>query len=244
MTPVKGLQDTPGGPAGTDMTDQSMSVLLPPAQSQKVLLAGGGNINYERPATRLTDLIDLATADPHYTAGPLIPRGKLSNGKLESPGEGKMYVSLVILPNGQVFETGGGLVNREEPVYEASMYNPAANTFTPGMAADPVPRGYHSSAFLLPDGRVMAIGNNPGNGSFDMRISVYSPPYLFNGPRPQITRRGDRRLELRCRRDDHHQPEDRLRRADQACRGHPLLRPQPAVRRAAADRPKVTAQSG
>ena len=56
------------------------------------------------------------------------------------------------------------------------------------MAADPVPRGYHSSAFLLPDGRVMAIGNNPGNGSFDMRISVYSPPYLFKGPRPQITR--------------------------------------------------------
>ena len=188
VTPVKGLQDTPGGPAGTDMTDQSMSVLLPPAQSQKVLLVGGGNINYERPATRLTDLIDLAAADPHYTAGPLIPRGKLSNGRLESPGEGKMYVSLVILPNGQVFETGGGLVNREEPVYEASMYNPATNTFTPGMAADPVWRGYHSSAFLLPDGRVMAIGNNPGNGSFDMRISVYSPPYLFKGPRPQITR--------------------------------------------------------
>jgi hypothetical protein len=33
-TPVDGLQDTPGGPDGTDMTDQSMSVLLPPAQTQ------------------------------------------------------------------------------------------------------------------------------------------------------------------------------------------------------------------
>ena len=44
-TPVDGLQDTPGGPAGTDMTDQSMSVLLPPAQTQRVFLAGGGNIN-------------------------------------------------------------------------------------------------------------------------------------------------------------------------------------------------------
>jgi hypothetical protein len=93
----------------------------------------------------------------------------------------------VILPNGQVFETGGGLLNREDPVFEAAMYNPGTNKFSGPMATDPVPRTYHSSAFLLPDGRVMAIGNNPGDGSFDMRISVYSPPYLFDGPRPQIT---------------------------------------------------------
>jgi hypothetical protein len=113
----------------------------------------------------------------------------LVNGQLvtETASEGKMYVSAVILPNGQVFETGGGLINREDPVFEASMYNPTTNTFTPGMATDPVPRTYHSSAFLLPDGRIMAIGNNPGDGSFDMRISVYSPPYLFHGARPQIT---------------------------------------------------------
>ncbi len=187
VTPVTGLQDTPGGPPGTDMTDQSMSVLLPPAQSQKVLLLGGGNILYTKPATRLTDLIDLNAADPHYTAGPLIPRGKLSNGKVEPASEGKMYVSAVILPNGQVFETGGGLIDREDPVYEASMYNPSTNKFTSGMATDPVPRTYHSQSFLLPDGRVMSIGNNPGNGSFDMRISIYSPPYLFHGARPQIT---------------------------------------------------------
>jgi galactose oxidase-like protein len=31
------------------------------------------------------------------------------------------------------------------------------------------------------------MANNPGDGSFDMRISVYSPPYMFNGARPQIT---------------------------------------------------------
>ena len=32
----------------------------------------------------------------------------------------------------------------------------------------------------------MAVGNNPGDGTFDMRVSVYSPPYLFKGARPQI----------------------------------------------------------
>jgi Domain of unknown function (DUF1929) len=185
--PVNGLQDNPGGPPGTDMTDQSMAILLPPAQSQKVMLMGGGNIDTTNPATRLTDLISLNSANPHYTPGPLIPRGKLSNGQLEPANEGKMYVSMVILPNGQVFETGGGLIDREDPVYEASMYNPNTNTFTSGMATDPVPRTYHSQSFLLPDGRVMSIGNNPGDGSFNMQISIYSPPYLFHGARPQIT---------------------------------------------------------
>jgi hypothetical protein len=192
-TVVKGLQDTPGGTAGTDMTDQSMSVLLPPAQGQQVFLAGGGNINYTKAATRLTDLINLKAANPKYQAGPLLLRGKLSNGKEESTSQGKMYVSLVELPNGKVFETGGGLVDREDPVYEASMIDPTklgnAKTeaaYTP-MAIDPVPRTYHSQSFLLPDGRVMSIGNNPGDGSFDMRISIYTPPYLFHGARPSIT---------------------------------------------------------
>jgi hypothetical protein len=194
MTMVNGLQDNPGGPPGTDMTDQSMSVLLPPAQSQQVFLAGGGNINHSKPGVRTTNLIDLLSNKPEYVHGPLLLRGIQSNGTLEPSSEGKMYVSMVLLPNGQVLETGGGLIDREEPIYEASMIDPAkleANpaseaAYTP-MAADPVPRTYHSQSFLLPDGRVMSIGNNPGDGSFDMRISVYSPPYLFKGARPQIT---------------------------------------------------------
>ncbi|TVZ01641.1 DUF1929 domain-containing protein [Trebonia kvetii] len=194
MTVVNGLQDTPGGPAGTDMTDQSMSVLLPPAQSQQVFLAGGGNINWQKPGTRLTDLINLNAANPTYVPGPLLPLGILSNGKQEPAADGKMYPSMVLLPNGNVFETGGGLIDREDPVYEASMINtaqleagaPASSVYTK-MATDPVPRGYHSQSMLLADGRILSIGNNPGDGSFEMRISVYSPPYLFHGARPQIT---------------------------------------------------------
>jgi hypothetical protein len=195
MTVVKGLQDTPGGPGGTDMTDQSMSVLLPPAQNQEVFLAGGGNINSQKyPATRLTDLIDLKAATPKYVPGPLLPQGILSNGKKEPGNDGKMYDSMVLLPNGNVFETGGGLTDRENPVYEASMINvakleagaPASSVYT-AMSADPVPRGYHSMSMLLPDGRILSVGNNPGDGSFDMRMSIYSPPYLFHGARPQIT---------------------------------------------------------
>lgn len=58
ITSVSGLQDK-------DNRDQSMSVLLPPAQSQKVLTLGGGNVDTNVDANRFTDLIDLSQPNPH-----------------------------------------------------------------------------------------------------------------------------------------------------------------------------------
>ncbi|MFC9284652.1 galactose oxidase-like domain-containing protein [Streptomyces collinus] len=182
VTQVPGLQNK-------DQRDQSASVLLPPAQDQKVLTIGGGNIDSNPDAGRLTDVIDLKQANPSYIAGPQIPQGKvdLGNGKIaETGGQGKMYVSAVLLPDGKVLETGGALHNRANPVYESSIYDPGGNTFDP-VAADPESRGYHSSAFLLPDGRVMATGDNPGNGTWNHNVSIYTPPYLYKGTRPAIT---------------------------------------------------------
>ncbi|MCT9003763.1 galactose oxidase early set domain-containing protein [Streptomyces rhizosphaerihabitans] len=181
-TAVPGLQNK-------DQRDQSASVLLPPAQDQKVLTIGGGNIDSNPDAGRLTDIIDLKAANPAYTVGPQIPQGTvdLGNGKVAQTGsQGKMYVSAVLLPDGKVLETGGGLHNRADPVFEASLFDPATSTFDP-VAADPEARGYHSSAFLLPDGRVMATGDNPGNGTWNHNVSIYTPPYLLKGTRPTIT---------------------------------------------------------
>ncbi|MET9897508.1 galactose oxidase early set domain-containing protein [Streptomyces sp. NPDC006446] len=181
-TAVPGLQNK-------DERDQSASVLLPPAQDQKVLTIGGGNIDSNPAANRLTDIIDLKAANPAYTVGPQIPQGTvdLGNGKVAQTGaQGKMYVSAVLLPDGKVLETGGGLHNRADPVFEASIFDPATSTFDP-VTADPQARGYHSSAFLLPDGRVMATGDNPGNGTWNHNVSIYTPPYLLKGTRPTIT---------------------------------------------------------
>ncbi len=68
VTQVPGLQNK-------DQRDQSASVLLPPAQDQKVLTLGGGNIDSNPDANRLTDVIDLKQPDPAYVAGPPIPQG-------------------------------------------------------------------------------------------------------------------------------------------------------------------------
>ena len=47
-------------------------------------------------------------------------------------------------------------------------------------------RAYHSTAILLPDGRIMSAGDNGAGGGRQL-IDFYSPPYLFKGDRPAIT---------------------------------------------------------
>jgi hypothetical protein len=120
--------------------------------------------------------VDLRGQDPHWSPA----------AKLDVP---KMYVSAVILPDRTVFETGGAQRNRNQPdsyVYSAQIFDPQTGLWT--KAKNPtVPRGYHSSALLLPDGRVATFGNNPSSGAFELRIEIYSPDYLTKGSRPQIT---------------------------------------------------------
>jgi hypothetical protein len=156
-------------------TDHAMSVLLPPAQDQKVMIIGGGSDDGSI-STDTTAIVDLRGQDPHWSPA----------AKLDVP---KMYVSAVILPDRTVFETGGAQRNRNQPdsyVYSAQIFDPQTGLWT--KAKNPtVPRGYHSSALLLPDGRVATFGNNPSSGAFELRIEIYSPDYLTKGSRPQIT---------------------------------------------------------
>jgi hypothetical protein len=51
------------------------------------------------------------------------------------------------------------------------------------MASFTVFRGYHSTALLLPDGRVFSGGGQTVAAS----VEIYSPPYLFKGARPEIS---------------------------------------------------------
>jgi hypothetical protein len=164
-----------GGLTGVNQTDHAMSVLLPPAQEQKVMILGGGSIDGNTTTNR-TAIVDLTAATP--TWAPAAP--------LDTP---KMYASAVVLPDRTVFETGGTTRSRDRGtnyVYSAQIFDPATGRWT--KAKDhTVARGYHSSALLLPDGRVATFGNDPNNTTFEMRIEIYSPEYLTRGPRPELT---------------------------------------------------------
>ena len=82
--------------------------------------------------------------------------------------------------------------NWDPPVLTAELFDPDDRTPGRSLAAAAVPRVYHSVALLLPDGRVWTAGSDYGNGSHEMRMEIYSPPYLFAGPRP-VDHRGARR---------------------------------------------------
>jgi len=54
------------------------------------------------------------------------------------------------------------------------------------MAAQAVQRTYHSTAVLLPDGRVLSSGSDD-LGSMQQTYEIFSPPYMFASARPVIT---------------------------------------------------------
>lgn len=163
--------------------NQSASVLLPPAQDQRAMIIGGGTGEEGIDATAAVDIIDLTAAHPVFQAvTPMnLPR---------------THVNAVLLPDRTVLVTGGGLKKEDAPTatLQPEIYDPATDTWIIG-APSKVPRLYHSVALLLPDGRVVAAGGNPHPGTHvewnndpneEMRLDVYSPPYLFKGPRPMI----------------------------------------------------------
>jgi hypothetical protein len=156
--------------------DQGASVMLPPAQDQRVMVMGGGWHSVDVDATASTAIADLKQSNPVYQPGPPMDVAK-------------MYVSAVVLPDSTVFETGGGTKSVQfdgTPVYSAQIFHPETNTWTK-VASPTVGRLYHSSAVLLPDGRVATFGSNPKT-SFEMRIEVFTPPYLQTGTaRPTVT---------------------------------------------------------
>ncbi len=146
------------------------SVLLPleaPGYNPEVLIMGGGD---GPNATNTTERINLGQGNADYNYA-------------DNMNHARRHANSILLPDGKVLITGGTAVNNDpgQAVYKAEMYNPDANTWT-DMAAMQRPRIYHSSALLLPDGRVLTSGTD---GEFSAEI--YSPPYLFAGPRPTIT---------------------------------------------------------
>jgi hypothetical protein len=105
----------------------------------------------------------------------------------------RVNVCAVLLPDGKVLAVGGNSKGQfDDIVYDTELFDPDTCTWQT-VAPMRVPRGYHSTALLLPDGRVLACGSTP-YGNYELRMEVYSPAYLFKGPRPKIMSIPQKRL--------------------------------------------------
>jgi N-acetylneuraminic acid mutarotase len=139
-----------------------------PGGSHDVMVAGGG-----RTAGNRTAHFDYSNVAAGWHLGNPMPTGR-------------SHMNVVLVPDGSAFGIGGnGFKSFEQPQFQTMAYDPDTDTWT-NMAVQTPRRGYHSTAVLLPDGRIMSAGDNGAGGGRQL-IDYYSPPYLFKGPRPTIT---------------------------------------------------------
>jgi len=139
----------------------------------KILYAGGGD-----PPTSTAEIIDLNQPNPTWR----------STGSMAFA---RRQMNATLLPTGDVLVTGGttgaGFNNPQGAVHTAELWSPATGTWTP-LAGNAVIRIYHGTTLLLPDGRVLHTGSGDATGAVDEKnYELYSPPYLFHGPRPVIS---------------------------------------------------------
>ncbi|HET7432713.1 MAG TPA: galactose oxidase early set domain-containing protein [Nocardioides sp.] len=149
----------------------SSSMLLPggPGATPNVMIFGGLLKSAAQTSTEVFDYSN-PSAGWHYGTPMPTPRA---------------HMNIVQVPDGSAFGIGGnasGLYDVGE--YQTLHFDPATQTWS-NMAVQSVRRGYHSTAVLLPDGRIMSAGDTGAGGGRQL-IDFYSPPYLFQGPRPAI----------------------------------------------------------
>jgi hypothetical protein len=170
---------------------------LPGDSSVRVLIVGGGDETKSTidPNTLATDTAEI------FTFNPLL--GSLT-GQVGWSKETKMFnrrfmSDAILLPDGSVLVTGGAgkgeAPRNSNPVMEAELFDQETETWRP-MAKMEIERRYHSVALLLPDGRVLTAGSTRGwppqparpnqPSGVEYRLELFSPPYLYRGPRPVI----------------------------------------------------------
>jgi hypothetical protein len=146
-------------------------------QPGKVMIVGGSDPPNGRP-TSSAELIDLNQASPswRYTAPMAHARRQFNT---------------TLLPNGWVLVTGGtsssGFSDPAGAVHVAEVWSPETESWR-RLASGQITRVYHSTTILLPDGRILHAGSGDGSGVIrELSAEIFSPPYLFHGPRPVIT---------------------------------------------------------
>ena len=188
LSTLNRVLDLDSGPAWLNSVYESdvrggSAVMFSPG---KILKSGGCH-----PGSTHTQIIDLTANDPQWD-----DVGEMNHGRRRH--------TLVMLPDGRVLGVGGtshanqecqdgdpdpgdGVLPGECAEGEAAWVAPAEiidpfadNPQWAELASMQTPRMYHSTAMLLPDGRVAVAGGGQGGGAIHdyPTVEYFSPPYL------------------------------------------------------------------
>ncbi|MCJ1310119.1 hypothetical protein MMC25_003780 [Agyrium rufum] len=174
------------GLRGTDTDAMNGNAVMYDAVNGKILTVGGATSYQSAVATTNANIITIGAAN-----------ATASVTKIASMSYARAFANTAVLPNGQIFITGGQTYAQpftdDTGILYPELFDPTTMKFTV-LAPNVTPRTYHSIALLLPDATVLSGGGGLcGTCSvnhFDAQI--FSPAYLFNSDgsaatRPKIT---------------------------------------------------------
>lgn len=191
------------GPHPFGFHDGAFSMLMPlkPPYNEASVLTFGGTLG-PPPGTEVGNIVSVITTMDRK--GKVLRQGT-SRSPMKQP---RWSPSGVALADGSILAIAGG-TNRDTvapgtavPVHSTELFDYRTEQWYE-MSRSGRDRIYHHSAILLPDGRVLLGGHAPAgsargaaggdaggplaNHERDPSFEIFSPHYLFRGPRPKIS---------------------------------------------------------
>ncbi|KAJ7599660.1 glyoxal oxidase N-terminus-domain-containing protein [Mycena floridula] len=198
------LPDIPNGVRVTNPMDGTATLLplSPPDYIPEVLVCGGSNKSDLIPPTSLSSQDPASDQCSRIT---LTEEGIKRGWEIDHLLEPRVMPEMILLPNGQVVITNGAgsgyaatdsvsdpvtnASNADHPVLTPSLYTPGAplgERFSNSeMPTTDIPRMYHSTATLTPNGNIFIAGSNPNfvvnhttKFPTEFRAEFLNPPYM------------------------------------------------------------------
>ncbi|KAF9567095.1 copper radical oxidase [Agrocybe pediades] len=204
----------PGIPNGVRISSpfSAGAVLLPLTPENnytpEVMICGGSTVSDSVSPTTFTAQTPTSAQCSRLV---LTTAGIAAGWKVESMPQPRIMPELIQLPDMRILIVNGamtgvagygnvqgqvGASNADNPALQPVIYDPAAAAgsrfSSAGIPASTIPRMYHSTASLTPNGTVMLAGSNPNDDvstkkyPTEYRLEFYSPPYMAQ-PRPTYT---------------------------------------------------------